>query len=78
MLHMGDKVQEIATGRQGKIDSVRYNGTPEDGIPTAWRVYFSDSKDPLIQYFKKEDELRVIECPRADPDPGFVPDRPIM
>lgn len=78
VLHMGDKVQEIATARHGKIDSINYQGTSENETPTMWRVYFSDSKEPLIQYFKKEEDLRLVECPHSKVEPGFVPERPIM
>lgn len=79
MLHLGDMVQEIATGRQGKIDSIHAEGVlGKEQIPNLWRVFFSDGKTPLLQYFKNEVELRLIECPHANPEPGFVPERGIM
>jgi len=78
MFHLGDEVQEIATARLGKIDQIHAEGDlGKEQIPTAWRVYFSDVKTPLIQYFKNESELRLITCPHEDSGPHFVPDRGI-
>ena len=79
MLHLGDKVQESATGRHGKIDNIHMEGVlGQEPVPNLWRVFFSDGKTPLMQYFKKEEELRLIECPHDAPQSGFVPERGIM
>jgi hypothetical protein len=43
-----------------------------------WSVFFSDGKEPLFQYFRKEDALRLIECPHVEAEPGFVPGRSII
>lgn len=62
VLHLGDMVQELATGRTGKVDNISSEepvGGPQ--VPTLWRVIFSDGKQPLVQYFKGEGELRVIQ-----------------
>lgn len=79
MLHNDDVVEEIATGRQGKIDAV--DTLIEKGHQTAqrWRVYFTDGKEPLIKYFLKEGDLRVTRCPHIEPtEPRFVPSEPLM
>ena len=78
MLHLGDKVQEISTGRQGKIDETRSEGVSgKEQIPILWRVTFSDGNTPLIHDLNKE-ELRLIDCPHGEPEPGFVPERGII
>lgn len=68
--HLGDTVQVIATRRHGKIDECRNNGE-------LWRVFFSDGKRPIMDYFQP-DALTLVECPHDDPEPGFVPERGIM
>jgi hypothetical protein len=79
VLHLEDSVEEIATGRPGHIDSISSEGiVGQEQTPNAWRVHFSDGKTPLMQYFKKEEELRLIKCPHDTPQPGFVPERGIM
>jgi hypothetical protein len=79
VLHLGDKVQEIVTGRTGKIDNIHSEGiVGQESTPNLWRVHFSDGKVPMMQYFKSEDELRLVECPHGEPQPGFVPERGIM
>lgn len=63
MLHNGDFVEEVATKRQGRIIAV--DTLIEDGKAKQqrWRVSFDDPKQPNPQYFVKEDDLRVVECP---------------
>jgi hypothetical protein len=79
MFHNEDIVEEIATGRQGKIDSIQSEGiVGQEQIPNQWRVFFSDGKEPLLKSFKKEDEIRLIKCPHPRREPGFYPGRPIM
>jgi hypothetical protein len=79
MLHLGDIVQEVATGRQGKIDNIQSHGVlVQEPIPNMWRVHFSDGQQPLMQSFENADDLSLIKCPHADPEPGFVPERSIM
>jgi hypothetical protein len=70
VFHLGDKVQEIATGRCGKIDESRNN-------QELWRVFFSDGGTPPLAYFKRE-ALRLVQCPHTEPEPGFAPERGIM
>lgn len=71
-LHGGDTVEEIATKRQGKIDGV-------SDTPPYWRVHFSDGKDPVLQIFKDENELRLIKCPHTESGkPGVYPAHGIM
>jgi hypothetical protein len=78
MLHNEDTVEEIATGRQGKIDSIGAEGIPGHQIPNLWRVCFSDGKVQSLKYFKNEAELRLITCPHSEPEPGFYPERPLV
>jgi hypothetical protein len=79
MLHLGDIVQEIATRRQGKIDNIQSKGVlGREPIPNLWRVHFSDGQQPLMQYFKNAEELRLISCPHDPPGPRIVPKRGIM
>ena len=79
MLHLEDRVEEIATGRPGKIDNIGSAGVlGKEPTPNLWRVHFSDGKMPLMQYFKNEEELRLIQCPHEAPQPGFVPESGIM
>jgi len=75
MFHLEDIVEEIATKRQGKLDSSQGTTGQE---PDTWRVYFSDGKEPVMKYFKNVDELRLIKCPHESTVPGFVPSRSIM
>lgn len=79
MLHNDDVVEEVTTGRPGKIDSIQSGGAlGEEPKPNQWRVHFSDGKDPLMKYFDSEDHLRLIKCPHGESSSGFVPSRPIM
>lgn len=75
MFHLEDIVEEIATKRQGKLDS---SGGTVGQEPDMWRVYFSDSKEPIMKYFKNVNELRLIRCPHKSAEPGFVPSGSIM
>ncbi len=79
MFHNEDFVEEIATGRQGKIDSIQREGVlGQEEIPNQWGVVFSDGKEPPLKYFKKEDEMRLIKCSHSQGEPAFYPARPIM
>jgi len=75
MFHLEDIVEEIATKRQGKLDS---SGGTVGQEPDMWRVYFSDGKEPIMKYFKNVNELRLIRCPHKSAEPGFVPSGSIM
>lgn len=75
MFHLEDIVEEIATKRQGKLDS---SGGTAGEEPDMWRVYFSDGEEPIIKYFKSVKDLRLIRCPHESTEPGFVPSRSIM
>jgi hypothetical protein len=76
-LHVGDNVQEIATGWRGRIQGAR-------GVvgqqPELWLVYLSDGKKAQIKHFKRDDlhELRLINCPHEPVEPCFVPSSSII
>ncbi len=76
-LHVGDNVQEIATGRSGKIQGARGVVGQE---PEFWMVYLSDGKKAEIKHFKRNDlhELRLINCPHQPTEPCFIPSSSIM
>jgi len=80
MLHNEDIVEEVSTKRQGKIDSIGSSIVNGQETPNQWGVRFSDGKEPLLTFFKNEEELRLIRCPHTgnDSDPGFIPSRSIM
>lgn len=63
MFHLGDVVEEVATKRQGRVDAV--DTLIEKGKPKQqrWRVHFNDAKQPDMQYFLTEVDLRLVECP---------------
>jgi hypothetical protein len=77
MLHNEDIVEEIATGREGKIDSISSEIAQGRETPNLWRVFFSDGKVPLMKYFKKEGELRLIKCPHRGSETAIYPERPL-
>jgi hypothetical protein len=74
MIHAGDFVEEVATKRQGKVESTR--GTLD--VTTDWVVHFSDGKEPIIKFFQTETELLLVTCPHKTAEPGFYPARSIM
>ena len=79
MLHEGDVVEEIATGRRGVVDSIGSTLVNKQEIQNSWRVRFNDGKEPLSKYFTTEADLRLAECPHQNQgEPGFYPSRPIM
>jgi len=78
LLHGGDIVQEIATGRQGKIDGIGNAIMQGRETQTNWRIAFSDGKEPGMWTYKNRAELRLIICPHGDPEPGFYPAEGIM
>jgi hypothetical protein len=80
MLHLGDIVEEVATGRQGKIDNISTNNDARGQVTSVnyWRAIFLDGKQTLYGIFKDEKELRLVSCPHAEPEPGFYPERGIM
>jgi len=66
MLHHRDIVEEIATQRQGEIDAIdRYIAEGRKESPHRWRVRFLDGREPRFQYFVKQEDLRLVECPHA-------------
>lgn len=76
MLHLEDVVQQVATGREGKIDGLRSEG-PQGAQQHLWRVSFQDGDAPLFDHFK-EDDLRLVHCPHEHSESGFVPVRGVM
>jgi hypothetical protein len=66
MLHHRDIVEEIATQRQGEIDAIdQYISEGHKQSPHRWRVRFLDGREPRFQYFVKQEDLRLVECPHA-------------
>jgi len=66
MLHHRDIVEEIATQRQGEIDAVdQYILEGEKRSQRRWRVRFRDGREPRFQYFVKQEDLRLIQCPHT-------------
>ncbi len=60
--HNEDIVEEIATKRRGKIDGIDSAITPGFKTPNRWRVQFHDGKEPLLKYFKIQEELRLAKA----------------
>lgn len=63
VLHQGDIVEEIDTGRLGKVWEARQLMT--DSL--RWRVEFSDGQKPIMNYFITRSDLRLIDCPHSAP-----------
>jgi hypothetical protein len=63
VLHNDDVVEVVSTKRQGRIDSV--DTLIEGGKETQrrWRVHYTDTREPIMQYFLKEEDLRLVKCP---------------
>jgi hypothetical protein len=78
LLHGEDIVQEIATGRQGKIDAIGSEITHGRETQTNWRVAFADGKAPPLLTFTNRSQLRFVRCPHGDPEPGFYPAEGIL
>jgi hypothetical protein len=72
MLQVGDKVEEIATGRQGKIVIMQSDGSRGNGITTEWQVIFVDG---TRKHFRNENELKSL---MAKPEPGISPVEPLQ
>jgi hypothetical protein len=64
LIQAGDTVEEIATGRHGKLTSVESNNpsanTSATVTPIKWHVHFSDGKEPVFRTFHKESDLRLV------------------
>lgn len=73
MYHNDDVVEEMATGRQGKIDSIGASTTAGLTTQTSWRVRFEDQKAPPLKYFTNADEIRLVSCPHGETEPGLYP-----
>lgn len=69
-LHLGDQVRHIPSRRVGKVEEERQAGA-------LWRVFFSDGKQPILDYYGP-DALELVHCPHAALEPGFVPTRGIF
>jgi hypothetical protein len=78
MLHLGDVVEEIATGRLGKIDTVLEHHANGQQTVNYWRVFFDDSKQPLLGIINDALELRLVSCPHTETEPRFTPARSII
>jgi hypothetical protein len=57
MLQAGDKIEEIATGRQGEIKITQSDGSRGAGITTEWQVVFVDG---TRKTFCEEKELKSM------------------
>lgn len=71
MFNSGDKVEEIATGRQGVVAASGRVGEP----PYRWTVQFNDGKAPLIMDFSIAAELRLIPASTEPGPPALVPEK---
>ena len=69
-LHLGDRVRHIPSRREGKVEEERQAGA-------LWRVFFSDGKQPILDYYG-QDVLELVNCPHTELEPGFRPARGIM
>jgi hypothetical protein len=78
LLHGDDIVQEIATGRQGKIDGINSEIMQGRETQTNWRVTFADGKGPPLWTFTNRTQLRLVRCPHGESEPGFFPAEGIM
>jgi hypothetical protein len=59
MLHAGDRIEEIATKRQGTV-----HAAPKLKTDTLrWRVEFLHNKKLEVNYFTDIAELRLVRCP---------------
>jgi len=66
VLHHNDIVEEIAALHQGQIDAVdQYISEGQKMPPHRWRVRFSDGREPLFQYFVRQEDLPLIRCPHT-------------
>jgi hypothetical protein len=79
-LHLGDIVEEIATKRQEKIDSMNQtHGAQGQTTVTHWRIFFGDGMQPILAIINDRAALRLVKCPHSDKgEPRFVPARGIM
>lgn len=72
MIEAGKLVEEIATGRPGRVTRVEM----DENTPFAWHVSFTDNKAPGQKRFTNADELRVLS-PQTSGGPGITPEDPI-
>jgi len=79
MLHNGDGVEEVATGRRGVIDGIGSSVVNKQETQNSWSVRFNDGKEPLIKIFTNREDFNLVGCPHQDEgEPGFYPSRSIM
>jgi hypothetical protein len=79
MFHNDDVVEEIATKRQGVVDSIGTSQTGSQTQQNSWRVRFNDGKEPLFRYLTDEAELRLVQCRhQGEGEAGFYPSSSIM
>jgi hypothetical protein len=61
----GDTVQEISTGRLGRVQSMEGENQVANlvpgFIPTKWHVWFTDDNEPKSKVFTNESELRLVK-----------------
>jgi hypothetical protein len=77
MFHEEDIVEEIATGRLGKIDQIGCETSRGHETQTQWHVVFSDTRAPGVSTFVSKAQLRLVRCPHSDPRPGVSPAEPL-
>jgi hypothetical protein len=79
-LHLGDIVEEVATKRQGKIDSMNQTHSAQGQTTvTHWRIFFGAGMQPILAIINDRAALRLVKCPHTDEsEPRFVPGRGIM
>ena len=66
MFRNDDIVKELATKRQGKIDSIGSTLAGNQETQNNWRVHFLDEKEPVFKYFTKQEALSLIKCPHQE------------
>ena len=63
----GATVQEISTGRLGKVQSTEGENPIANVVPgfrtTKWHVMFLDENEPRFKVFTSESDLRLIKAP---------------
>jgi hypothetical protein len=78
MYHNEDLVEEIATGRQGKLTHIGSSITGNVETQTSRGVTFQDGKQPPLRHFTNPDEIRLVKCPHSEPEGGFYPAEPLI
>lgn len=64
-IQAGDTVQEISTGRVGKVNNTEGENPIANLVPgfttTKWHVMFLDENEPKSKVFTNESDLRLVK-----------------